>query len=311
MSVFAAVGVYNRDSDWLIAVASLFIAYIIMYPLFILFVRYRHMYRIKKQMVTSLYSLPVKMSPTELAYIFSTKVKKQQLYGTLLDLANRSVIVLHKKGEHILVERGPKVDNNLALYEKLLISNVLIDTESRRADLIMEGTVTYNYSEKYIEGSKQYVFWWLLRETLRNRKIIQRDLSKRYFSMLFVFGVVGSFFVIILSILAFRISQMVHNGEVSIDTLSDNFVNGITIWLIFIIPMIIISFGLFKFRGRMLGRDWIMTAKYRRYLGQMDAFREFVRLTHRDKLRFESKELKKEAIALTRPYAIACGYIKK
>jgi hypothetical protein len=75
--------------------------------------------------------------------------------------------------------------------------------------------------------------------------------------------------------------------------------------------MVLVTFLLLKFRGRMLGRDWIMTEKYRRYIGQMDAFREFVRLAHKGKLRFESKELRKESIAITRPYAIACGFIKK
>jgi len=61
----------------------------------------------------------------------------------------------------------------------------------------------------------------------------------------------------------------------------------------------------------MLGRDWIMTTKYRRYLGQIDAYREFVRMTHKGVLKFESKELYMESMASTRPYAIACGYIKK
>ena len=61
----------------------------------------------------------------------------------------------------------------------------------------------------------------------------------------------------------------------------------------------------------MLGRSWLLTEHMRRYLPQFEAYREFVRLTHAKKLRFESKELEKEARAGTRPYAIAFGYVNE
>jgi hypothetical protein len=104
---------------------------------------------------------------------------------------------------------------------------------------------------------------------------------------------------------------MIDGGEVDAGRLLDSMRSSVLLWLMMLIPMLFISFGLLKFRGKMLGRDWVMTKKYRRYLGQIDAFREFVRMTHKGNLKFESKELYTESLAITRPYAIACGYIKK
>jgi len=296
----------------MLALAGLFIVYLIIYPLYILFLRYRHMRRIKHQLVTSMYKLPIKLTPVELAYIFSAKVKQPQLYATLLDLANRSIVVLHEKNGRLTVEPGPKVEKHLNSFENLLLDQFIKIPEPTNVDKVIEGTTNYELPNgSIINGSRQYVFWWLLRDTLRNRNIIQKNLNRRYSVMLLSFGVVGSLFVSVLTVGGVRILQMINDGKVDMTRLMESICASFLIWLIMVIPMLFISFGLLKYKGKMLGRDWIITATYRRYLGQMDAFREFVRLTHKGTLRFESKELYEESLATTRPFAIACGYIKK
>jgi hypothetical protein len=312
MSVFADLGAYNREEDWIVSLICLLIVFLVIYPLFIFYIRYRHMRRIKKQMVTSIYKLPISMSPVEVAYIFSAKVKRQQMYATLLDLANRSVLILHQRADKTTVEIGPKLESDLKQYEELLLKQINNKSVAIDSEAVLSGFTRYEVNKKNkIEGSRQYVFWWLLRDSLRSRHIIEKHLSKKFTSMLLVYGVVGSLAVSVLSIALIRFQQMASAGEVDLNRIVLSIESGVTLWLIMLLPMIIISFGVLKYKGRMLGREWIMTQKYQRYLGQIDAFREFVRLTHKDKLKFESVELKKESIAHTRPYAIACGYIKK
>jgi uncharacterized membrane protein len=313
MSAFAAISVYNKESDWLLALAGLFVAYAILYPLYILYLRYSHSKIIKRQLVTSIYKLPISLSPTELAYVFSTKVGRPQMLATLFDLANRSVVVLHDKHGIVTVESGPKVDNNLSSYEKLLMEQISDRTSPVAVRIVMEGSTSRRVpsTRQPINGTKHYVFWWLLRENLRVRGIMQRDMSKRYAAMLVSFGALGSLFVCVIVVVTARFMQMIDGGEVDAGRLLDSMRSSVLLWLMMLIPMLFISFGLLKFRGKMLGRDWVMTKKYRRYLGQIDAFREFVRMTHKGNLKFESKELYTESLAITRPYAIACGYIKK
>ena len=235
------------------------------------------------------------------------------MLATLFDLANRSIVVLHDRHGAMTIESGPKVDNHLSTYEKLLMDQISGRTSPVAVRIVLEGITSFKTAEakKIINGSKQYVFWWLLRENLRARGIILRDLSKRYAGMLFSFGVLGSLVVCTSVVGTVRFLQMIDGGEVDAVRLMESINASLVIWIIMITPMLFISFGLLKFRGRMLGRDWIMTTKYRRYLGQIDAYREFVRMTHKGVLKFESKELYMESMASTRPYAIACGYIKK
>lgn len=308
------MGAYNRVDDWLIGLAGIIMYFLVIYPLYVLFLRLRHSRRIKNQLVTSIYKLPIKMTPVELAYIFSSRVKQPQLYATLLNLANRSMLLMHSNKGKTTVQIGPKIDKNIRSFEYLLIDQIVNAGGSIDVDMVIEGHTNYEnkkISQETITGSRQYVFWWLLRDTLRRRNIIQAHLSKRYALMIFMFGVIGSLAVVLISIVSVRLIQMIFAGEVDLGRIINSTSSALSLWGIVVLPMLFISFGVLKYRGRMLGRHWIMTKKYKRYVAQMDAFREFVRLTHKDKLRFESEELKKESIALTRPYAIACGYIKK
>jgi hypothetical protein len=312
MSVFATFGAYNRNDDWLVILIGLIVCYLILYPLYILYLRYRYVRLIKKQLVTSMYKLPISMSPTELAYIFSSKVKRPQLFATILDLANRSIVIMHKTHDNLTVTNGPKVDNDIKPFEFLLLNKINETEEPTKVNSVIDGFTSYEVKKGVkIEGSKQYVFWWLLRDNLRSRKIIQTHLAKKYLYMLFIFGFVASFIVIEVTIISVRLMQMIGAGEVSTNRLIDSASSGISFWILAVLPILFISFGLLKFKGRMMGREWIMTSRYKRYLSQIDSFREFVRLTHKNRLKFESKELHKESVALTRPYAIACGFIKE
>ena len=122
MSTIVATTVESsfRSQDWTVAAISLIVGYLVVYPMYVLATRRKHTRRIKKQLVTTSYKLPQKLSPTELAYLFSTKVNRSQLYATVLDLSNRSVLMMKKKGGHAHADIGPKVEKSLKTYERFL-----------------------------------------------------------------------------------------------------------------------------------------------------------------------------------------------
>ncbi len=311
MSVFGEVGVYSQNDDWLVAGVAICIVYLIIYPLFIIHLRNRHSKRIRKHLVTSAYKLSVSLTPTEFAYVFSPKVGSNQLYATLLDLANRSLLVLEKKDKVTVARIGPKEDDKLQSFELFLIDKIKKSDKPVPIEKLTTGMDSISLSGiGKISGKKSYVYWWLQRQSLRDRKIIEKRMTGRYGVMLFKFGAVGGLIVSVIPLVSYRFMQMLNSGEVDVESLLQNAKSGLLFWIIALIPIVVISFFLLRFRGKMLGRSWLLTSNFKRYLGQLDAFREYVRLSHKEKLRFESKELKKESIARTRPYAIACGYIK-
>ena len=312
-TILASVGETSlRTQDWQVATISLFVGYFLLYPAYVLATRWKHTRRIKKQLVTTSYKLPQQLSPTELAYLFSTKVNRSQLYATLLDLSNRSVLSMNKKKNgKIHVDIGPKVDKKLKSYEQSLMTPIEEAAEDIAITRIIDGLGQYKLPSGYlIKGSKQYVFWWLMRDSMRNDKIIKTDMRRKYLSMILSFGLLCSFALIFIPLFGVRMFNMLDMGELVIGDFMTSIENGFVLWVIMALPSIIASFFLLRFRGRMLGRYWLLTDKYDRYLEQFEAYREFVRLTHKGKLHFDSKTLEKESLAQTRPYAIAFGYAK-
>lgn len=312
MSTMAMFASTSSIDDWLFAGGVLVVSYLVLYPLYLLFVRIKHTRRIKSQLVTSLYKVPLGLSPAELSYVFSTRVSKAQLYGTLLDLANRSILVLDKNETGaITVSIGPKIEKELKPHEKLLYGHAQGMTGEVPLERVLQGFTTFKpVGDSEIRGSRQYVFWWLLRDDMRKRKLISKHMTAKYIKMLAIFGFFWSLILSTVPLLIIHILVMLDSGEVDFSHLSESFRAGLTFWLIALPMIILTSFFLLRFRGRMLGREWLMTSNLHRYLQQLEAYREFVRLTHKGTLRFESKELQKEARAITRPYAIAFGYVK-
>lgn len=309
--MFASMGVYSRSDDWLFVLIVLALCYLILYPLKLLHYRFSHSRRIRNNLVTTAYKLPVKLTPVELSYLFSTRVGYQQMYATLRDLVNRSVITMRIEKGTTLVGIGPKLDNTLHSFEKMLVGYIHQAEHEIDIDRVITGNADYRLANREaVKGSKQYVFWWLLRDSLQKRGIINAKMNGKYTTMLVKFGLIGGLLLSVIPLALARTYTMINLGEVSFHLLADHILNGITAWLLFLFPLLIVSYLLLRLSGRMMGRRWLLTTKFYRYLGQLEAYREFVRLTHKNKLRFESKALEKDSIAETKPYAISLRYIK-
>lgn len=299
----------SRSDDWVFVAVVLAIAYLLIYPIYVIYLRLSKSRRIKNQLVTSEYKLPTKLSPTDLSYLFSPSIKQRHLYATLLDLANRSIIVLKEKEGKVYAESGPKIENDLTEQEKIFTNHILATDHAVLVERLISGLTVYKNNNHKVNGTKAYVFWWLLRKSLRQRGIIEKQMTGRYTKILLSFGVLSSLLVSLVSITILRIFQMFDRGEVDFGMLAEHWMNALVVWLIMLVPIIIVSFGVLRFRAKLLGRHWLMTKKYRRYMNQIIAYKEFVRLTHKKKLKFESRELEKESRVKTKPYAIALGFI--
>ncbi len=63
-------------------------------------------------------------------------------------------------------------------------------------------------------------------------------------------------------------------------------------------------------RGRIIGRDWIITEKLEKLWPQLVGFRQYIQLVEADKLAFHSSHLETMSKNDILPYAVALGYVK-
>ena len=304
-------GEYNRSEDWIFVALLLAVVYLVLYPAYILFLRHQHARRIKRQLVTSAYKLPLSLSPTELAYVFSSRVRKKQLFSTLLDMANRSIVVFTEQKGIVKVAVGPKVESTLSMHEKILFDYIEASQDAVPVDQVLQGHTIKTYKKDTISGSRNYVYWWFLRQQLRDRNVIQKQMIFAYTRMLLSFGVLLSLFITTVTVFSWQTIDMALAGEVDFSHAVEHLLTSLLAWMVYVIPIIVVSFLCLRFRGKMLGRDWLFTPENKRYLNQIIAFREFVRLTHKNSLRFESKELEKSSRLHTKPYALALEIIER
>lgn len=306
MEILASIFTEGRFEDRAAAVVALISFYGLFYPITVIVTRHISKNRIRRQIVTSAYKLPLHLSPAELSYIFTSKVNQNHIMATLLDLANRSLIILEKKEGKIVAKLGPRVGNKLAIHEKLLIDRIGEDKSVPLADF----TDGLSGVDGLKRETKQYHFWWSLRSNMQRERIINSGMKTVYLKMILSYGLLLSLLICCFSAISITIVRMMRVGEIESGQIFTAVVEIICFWFIILIPILVLSFGLLKMRAKNLGRYWLITDKNKRYLPQIIAFREFVLLTHSNKLKFESPTLKAKAKAETRAYAIALGVDK-
>jgi hypothetical protein len=307
-NLFATID-FTRSDDMRVAALVLFVVYFVIYPTVVILERNRHARRIKTQLVTSIYKIPLNLTPVDMAYLFSPRVKKSQIYATVIDLVNRGVLRSEGSKTDIKLAIGPRVDNELKTYEKMLVKLVEMHGPTVKLETLLTGETTFKTTDgERIGGSREYVFWWLVRESLRDEGYIHRHMGIYYLKMLIVFGGLWSLFIAITSTVTYRFIVMLQSGEIDLSQLVNAATQSSALWVMVLPVLLVGSFFLLKFGGKMRGRKWVMTHKTEHFLKQICAFREFTRLSLKGRLRFESKELREESISATNAYAHAFGY---
>lgn len=308
MDVWTSLLEGERYGVWLIGSLFLLIFALVVCPFIYAYRQRKFRLQIANHVITNTYKLPQEITPAELSYIFSSSIKKRHVYASLMQLVNDGILsgVMHN-GSYLL-RIGPRVDSRMPLASAYVIDQVE-QAEQLLPEKLVDGNTSYTVSStsEKVDGSKLYVFWWLIREGLRERGIIVSRPVKAYLSVVIKnqLKIVGC---TILSVFSLQLLLMVIGGDIDLgatrNLLSQAFVGfAVTFPLTFLI-----AFFLVKIRGRFLGRYWVMTEKKRRLLNQFDAFREYVRLVQEGRAIFESDEAERRARLKTLPYAVALGY---
>lgn len=311
MDVVASLTHGEQYGVW-VTLTLLFLVYaIVIFPLRYFAKRQKFRRQISSHLITSSYKLPEKLSPAELSYLFSPSIKKRHIIASLMQLLNDGLLVSKSHEGALGFSIGPRVDSMTALSDTYLIDSIEKNDNSMSFGQLVEGDVSYSVpnTRDKVSGSKVYVFWWLVRQGLRQRGVIVDRPVKAYFSVI-ITTLRNIFLLSILNLFTIQLLLLIFGGQIDIDSVISS-IKHTTVWFFLFFPLeIVISFITVRFRGRLLGRGWILTAKKARLLGQFDAYREYVRLVQRGDVLFEHDEAKKRARSITQPYAVALGYAR-
>lgn len=239
--------------------------------------------KLSQNTIIAEYDPPENLSPAEMGYLFDSRLDKQELVATLIDLEQKGLLAFQKRsleGMVINVSNRGQDKHNLRQYEKDLLDR--IGAEANLSVYSLLNKSSFGYSIKKSLAAKGYI---------KSQREVINYLAQR---------TLVAYFLLTMPILIWTLFQA--NGEIMIMFLVMMFV------FIMFFPFF---FGLALITGyiynKIVGQPGMWTDKLKKLWPELEGYREYVRQVELDELQFESKDLKIRSKNKTLPYAIALG----
>lgn len=266
--------------------------------------------RLKKQVITAEYVPPLGLNPAEIGYLFDGKLREQEVGATIIYLIQKGYLHLKKTNEgKKRIYAGPRVGEGLKSYEKKLVDEAE-HPDGVSAEELLHRFVSFRSRNKKNFGSKEFMFTQLVHQTLQQQKYVRGSWLKHFLFGSFIISilleVVLIYMPMTISIALITLNQGTVDFEIVFALGMTAFMMGIFFW----IPLYGAAMFIYYFRGRVLGREWIITDKLQRFWPQLVGFRQYINLVEQEKLEFATKEMSKMSKNDTLSYAVALGYVK-
>ncbi len=266
--------------------------------------------RLKKRVITAEYVPPLELRPAEIGYLFDGKLREREVAGTIIDLIQRGFLHMRKTGQGKRIFSGPRIDPELKSYEKKLIEEADVPEGIEALHLLKRFTSLKTKELGMVAASKSFVFTQLVHSDLQRKQFVKNGAVKAFLFGSFRMTLLLQAALIYVPLLGVWTISVFLNGSSDFKVLGLVLLTAITACFVFIVPFICAAMLLHTLRGRIIGRDWIITDKLERLWPQIVGYRQYVQLVENDKLEFQTDELKKISKNDTLPYAVALGFVK-
>lgn len=231
---------------------------------------------LQQNVVIAEYEPPAGLSPAEVGYLYDTKLNAEELYGTIVDLQQRGLVMLDDNRINAVKPSPPDMpefDRHiigwLSEHENQVITRPLLKREAVKSNLVMNR---------------------LLRES--GYLLSFTEQAKRSFMRL---GIIMVALFILFPVLAFRPHTI--GG-----------VEAIIFFFIFTWPgYFIFAAVLYSTASKIAGEPWLGSPKLKAIWPEIEGFRHFIELTEQQQLKFESTQTEQNIKDKNLPYAIALG----
>lgn len=254
--------------------------------------------RILTHRITAEYAAPLKFSPAEMSYLFRRNLDERDFAATLIYMSQRGVIHFRKHEDKKVVLPGPKYEADLRPYERAILE--VID-EHR---LITAAELLDGYHSIF-DDRKKGSFTLEVRKHLEKHGYIRQNYLFSYLESLAKGSVLSLLSIVWIPSIFLWFYGVVLQGGSDFSDLDDIAYTSIMILLILAVPILVFVIVVRLLQSRSLGRSWIAERKLKQFWPHIIGFRQFVYLSEKEKLIFESKSLKKASELNTLPYAVA------
>lgn len=290
-------------------VIAVIIGLVIVLPSAIFRKWYFYRRRLRKSVITAEYEPPLGLNPAEIGYLFDGKLREREVGATIIYLVQKGYLHIKKINGEKRIFAGPRVGDNLKTYEKKLVEEA--DTQDGvPASHLLSRFITYKSKNFDGVASRELVFTQLVHSDLHRRQYV-----KGYFLHYFIAGslkitLLLQLVLVFVPLFALYILATLHTGAADFALLGTLMMTAFFVSIFLALPFFIAAMILNYVRGRILGREWIITDKLKRLWPQIVGYRQYIKLVERERLEFQSDELKTLSKNETLAYAVAMGYVK-
>lgn len=294
-----------QDFDTVPIVINFLLGFLVAVALVAVFMRrwYFARKRILSHRITAEYVAPLEFSPAEMSYLFRRKLDERDFAATLVFMAQRGVIHFRKHEGKKIVLPGPKYEGNLRSYERTIL-DVIDEHKQLSSQELLDGYTSI------FERKAQSTFTLEVKKHLEKRGYIKKNYLFGYLQSVTKGTLLSLLAIVWIPSIFLWFYGVVLQGGSDFSDIDDIVYTSLMILLVLIVPVLIFVVIVRLLQSRSLGRSWVAEPKLKRFWPHIIGFRQFVYLSEKEKLNFESKSLKKSSEVNTLPYAVSFRLVK-
>jgi len=259
--------------------------------------------RIVSHIITAEYESPLKLNPVEISYLFNKKLKQRDFAALVVHMAQRGVIHFRRHEGAKMVYPGPKYEGKLRPYEKMILDTVEDFKPLKASDLIN------NYETIFAQDAEYDSLTKCVRADLEKKGYIRKNSFLQYCWVL-LRGTTAILAVTVwLSLIIFWLYTVFSEGASDFGSIDDLLYSGAVFSAAMFIPVLLAYAIVKQLQAKSIGRGWAVRSAVRRYWIHIVGFRQFILLSEKEKLKFQSQALLKASSVNTLPYAMTFGVV--
>ncbi len=298
------------DIAWVPFLALVLFGLIVILPLALFRRWYFYRRRLSKNIITAEYEPPLGFKPAEIGYLFDGKVRDHEIGATIIHLVQSGHLHVKKVNGKKRIFAGPRIGSDLKAYEQNIIE-IAENTDGVSLNQVLHKFVhlkTANIEAN--PASMQFAFLNLVHADLQKRQYVKKISNMSFITGSLKITLLLQFLVFYVPLGMIWILGTLANGTVDFKVMVGFLTAALVLSGMFLLPFFITGMILFYVRGRITGREWIITPKLERLWPQIIGYRQYVRMVENERLEFNSKDLAQISKNDTLPYAVALGFVR-